>query len=467
MYDKVLKYVQQNRLFDNCNVVITGLSGGPDSVCLLYMLSEMSHKFGFEVRAVHVHHGIRGEEADRDMNLCKELCDKLGVPINIYRYDVPVYASEHSLTCEEAGRILRYESFAAEADKTGESTEHVKVAVAHHMNDQAETVLFNLVRGSGLKGMGGIRPARDQIIRPLLCLERQEIIDYLDSNNISYCIDSTNESVEYTRNKLRNIVIPYLQDNINNGAVRNIASMAEKADEAMDYIAGITDEKTRAFTKGDSNGLLILEEICNEHVFMRKEIMKKCIGYVRGSLKDVTENNICDVNGLFTMQTGRQLDIGGGLIARRTYEGVVISRKAVTNCERSAIDVKVPSVVYPWDSSRAFRFTLKNTEENEKFSNQIYTKTFDYDKIKFGLQLRTRMPKDYIQIDDEGHTKKIKEFFIENKIPQTERNSVVLLADGHHIVWIVGYRISSAYKIDANTTKVLTVEFEGDTNVQN
>lgn len=467
MYEKVMRYVQQNNLFEGCDLVIAGLSGGPDSVCLMYMLSEMALKFGFKVRAVHVHHGIRGEEADNDMNLCIELCSKLGVPIRVFKYNVPDYASEHSLTCEEAGRILRYEAFDTEAKDSGICADNVRIAVAHHMNDQAETVLFNLVRGSGLKGMGGIRPERDRIIRPLLCVDRQEILDYLDSNGISYCIDSTNESVEYTRNKLRNIVIPFLEANINQGAVKNIAGMAEKASQAMDYIEGVTEEKFAVYTRQDKDGLIVLNEICDEHEFICKEIIKKSIGYVRCSLKDVTENNICDVNGLFDMQTGRKLDIGGGLIARKTYEGVLISRNIEDAGKREPIDVVIPSELHPWNQAVTFRFGLKDIEKNEKITNQIYTKTFDYGKIKFGLQLRTRLPKDYIQIDNEGHTKKIKEFFIENKIPQTDRDNVILLADGHHIVWIVGYRISSAYKIGDKTTKVLTVEFEGEPDVQN
>ena len=173
MMKKVLNFVNENRLFEYGDKVILGVSGGADSVCMLHMLCGLKEQLGITLQVVHVNHGIRGEEAHRDEIFVKELCKKLDVPCKVYHLDIPAMAKKKKMSEEEAGRQARYEIFENLATETGAQ----KIAVAHNLNDNSETVLFHLFRGSGLKGLMGIPVKRDKIVRPILCLSRQEIED--------------------------------------------------------------------------------------------------------------------------------------------------------------------------------------------------------------------------------------------------------------------------------------------------
>ena len=200
MRDTVESYIKKNQMIQEGDGIIAAVSGGADSVCLLHVLAKLREKYSLKLEAVHVHHGLRGEEADRDAEFTRALCGRLKVSCRILYAGVKEYAKKHSLSEEEAGRILRYKLLEQEAESREQETGcPVKIAVAHHGDDSAETVLYNLFRGSGLQGMGGIRPVRGRIVRPLLCITREQILQYLDESGLEYCQDSTNQSWDYTR----------------------------------------------------------------------------------------------------------------------------------------------------------------------------------------------------------------------------------------------------------------------------
>ena len=226
-------------MLENTGILVAGLSGGADSVCLVAVLKEIIEKEQLDIRllAVHVNHGIRGTEAERDEQFAKQLCRQLSVEYISRRVDVPSVAHQEKLSEEEAGRILRYRIFKEIATQQEKHTgRKVKIAVAHHQNDQAETVLMNLVRGSSLRGICGIRPVRDNIIRPLLCVSRAQIEEYLTLQGLSYVTDSTNEELVYTRNKIRRELIPYLEKNLNPNAVQKLTELADSVLQAEEYI---------------------------------------------------------------------------------------------------------------------------------------------------------------------------------------------------------------------------------------
>lgn len=208
---KVLSFMKKNHMTDRGDSVLAAVSGGADSVCLLLLLHEMAAELGIKVFAFHMNHGIRGAEADRDERFVMELCERLNIPLTVAHEKVEEYAAERGLSGEEAGRILRYHHLG----ETAEKYQCAKIAVAHHEDDDAETVLLNLFRGSGLAGLSGIRPVRENIIRPLLCVSRKEIEEYLNEQELSWCEDSTNKENDYTRNKIRNELLPWVTENIN------------------------------------------------------------------------------------------------------------------------------------------------------------------------------------------------------------------------------------------------------------
>lgn len=229
---EIKRYIEKNQLIRSGDGVVVGLSGGPDSVFLLYALHTLQARMGFTLRAVHVHHGIRGAEADRDEAFSAELCAKLDIPFQAVHVDAPSYAAQQGLSLEEAARILRYE--ALEAARQQLTTPTAWIAVAHHLDDQAETVLHNLVRGAGLRGLAGMENRRNHVIRPLLSIKREDILKWLEQNNILYVTDSTNADPHYTRNRIRSTVLPELRE-INPEASAHIAHSAALLREADAY----------------------------------------------------------------------------------------------------------------------------------------------------------------------------------------------------------------------------------------
>ena len=228
---KVLSFMKKNHMTDRGDSVLAAVSGGADSVCLLLLLREMAAELGIKVFAFHMNHGIRGAEADRDERFVMELCERLNIPLTVAHEKVEEYAAERGLSGEEAGRILRYHHLG----ETAEKYQCAKIAVAHHEDDDAETVLLNLFRGSGLAGLSGIRPVRENIIRPLLCVSRKEIEEYLNEQELSWCEDSTNKENDYTRNKIRNELLPWVTENINSRAAEHILAVSEFAAQADAY----------------------------------------------------------------------------------------------------------------------------------------------------------------------------------------------------------------------------------------
>ena len=208
---EIKRYIEANQLIRPGDGVVVGLSGGPDSVFLLYALHTLQARMGFTLRAVHVHHGIRGAEADRDEAFSEKLCAKLDIPFQAVHVAAPAYAAQHGLSLEEAARILRYEALEAARQQLTQATA-AWIAVAHHLDDQAETVLHNLVRGAGLRGLAGMENRRNHVIRPLLSIKREDILKWLKQYDIPYVTDSTNADPHYTRNRIRSTVLPELRE---------------------------------------------------------------------------------------------------------------------------------------------------------------------------------------------------------------------------------------------------------------
>lgn len=453
MFNKVKDYVELNKMLDKCRGVVVGLSGGADSVCLLHLLKRLREIYDFELMAVHIHHGIRGDEADKDAAFCQNLCEKWAVPFKLYRYNIPRLAKEEHLTEEEAGRLIRYRCFEECAGK------NYRIAVAHHINDQAETVLFNICRGSGLKGVGGMQPVRGQIIRPLLCCSRDEIENYLAEQEVAYCVDSTNLNEDYSRNALRNRIIPLLVENINSKAVENIALMAKQSRESEKYLEKITDQKYME-SVSYRNRMLLLRRLEREDEFMAKRLLRRAVGEMNHSLKDVGNVHIERLLLLVNQQNGSRCNIKNGLWAERTREGILFYKEEFLG-KREPVDVKIPSEIIPWDNAGSFTFRLIEWSPDKKISNELYTKCFDYDKIENSLQLRSWQSGDIIAIDDDGHHKTMKQYFVDTGVSRADKDNMILLADGNHIMWVVGERIGADYKINDGTRRVLEVNYGG------
>ncbi|MCR5837274.1 MAG: tRNA lysidine(34) synthetase TilS [Lachnospiraceae bacterium] len=441
--------------------VVVGVSGGADSVCLLTMLHSFSKEFDMRLYAVHVNHHIRGNEADEDQKYVVDLCRKLNVECICYDIDAAQIAREMKCSEEEAGREERYRIF-REVKKAKNA---VSIAVAHNLNDVSETILFNLFRGTGIGGLSGIKPVRDDIIRPILCLARREIEEYLSERNIAFRTDSTNLGTDYSRNKLRNVVIPYITHNLNPAADINIAKAGSSLLEIEDYLKAQTETVYDRYVSIEADDYYLSLSIKEEHPAIVKRVIRMIIDKMAGRLKDVTSLHIDIAMGLLGAETGNSADLPYGITVQKSYSHIIFkTKKAQKKYEKDEItDREI------WKDNRYIENDIMTIEKVDLTSESaeefvqnipdlIYTKWIDCDKIKGTLHVRNRQQGDYITIDGAGNTKKLKDFFINEKIPRDERDNILLVADGSHIVWIIGYRLGSYYKVSKNTRQCLVLK---------
>lgn len=463
MIKKVAQYVSEWKMLEKDDKVIVGVSGGADSVCLLFVLLELRKQIGFEIIAVHVNHQLRGEDALRDEEYVRNLCEKEHIPCEIYRKNVELIAKKRKQSLEEAGRNVRKEAF-QEAFHQYRAT---KIALAHHKNDNVETLIMNLARGSGLKGLGGIKPVNGTFIRPLLCLQRKEIEEYLKSRGIAYCTDLTNASDDYTRNRIRNHIIPLLEEGVNSQAVEHISETMENLCRLQEYLEQETQKYYRlSVTEGDKTCLISKEKLESVPKALQGNVIKNALAKLAGAEKDIHLQHIRKLEELMEKQPGKTVNLPYQITAKRCYEGVRLLRgkNAEEAMEEVPIDFSEDGEIRINDIRLSYR-TMMPKEIKEKQFEKSYTKCFDYDIIKdTGIVVRTRRAGDYITIDKNGRKQKLKSYFINEKIPQEERDHILLLAAGNHILWVIGYRRGYACHIGEKTRKVLEIKIDKGEN---
>ncbi len=456
MYEKVKAYVNEQHMLTKTDSVIAGVSGGADSVCLLFILLSLQKEMGFTLTAVHVHHGIRGGAADEDEAFVQELCEKEGVPLLVFHEDVPAYAKEHDLGEEEAGRLLRRQVLEETADQIGAT----KIALAHHRNDNAETLLLNLCRGTGPVGLAGMLPVNGRWIRPLLCVTRREIEDWLKERNIAYCTDETNLEDDYTRNRIRNHVIPYLEENVNPKSVEHMTDTMEQMRQLDAYVEAEADRyyKKCCVKSGETGSGLIIkeEEFAQIPEVLRPYVLRQALFTAAKARKDIAAAHVRALEDLLKKQTGKKIKLPYGLTAVRVYEGIELMPDAGRGMGSTAQEA----------ADALFRMRIFDRPSGPvTFPETPYTKWFDYDIIKNAVVIRHRETGDYLTIDRAGDTQKLKKYFINEKIPASERDKIWLAADGSQIMWVVGYRQNQAYQITDRTRRILEIVYsKGEEN---
>jgi tRNA(Ile)-lysidine synthase len=435
--------------------LIVGLSGGADSVCLLHILNNIRDQLNIEIHAVHVHHGIRGKDADEDAKFAEDLCKGLGIKYHVYYFNVKKLAKKNKLSEEEMGRKIRYQVF----EDVSKELVSSKIAIAHHMNDQAETIIMNALRGTGIKGIAGIRPVRDNIIRPLIECSRKEIEDYCVDNKIHYKEDYTNELEIYTRNKIRHTIIPYIEENFNPNFIASVVNMANLVRNEDDYINKIVLEKADELVEIEDNNYIInLYKFNLLDIVIKRRLIRHILSQI-GSLKNIESKHIDFIIQLSDKEVSKKINLPRGIIARKSYDSIIISVLGEDKISGFEYNLTIPSNVYIEELDRTIKCELLQNDQKNIIPENLYTKWLDYDKIKYNLKVRTRKEGDQIAIKGINGAKKIKKYFIDAKIPKEKRDSIPLLADEENIIWIIGYRISEQYKITEATEKILKVTF--------
>ena len=478
--DKVFSYIEKQGMIFPGHKIVAGVSGGADSVCLLFVLLEYAKKTPIQLAAVHVNHGLR-EDAGEDAEFVRGLCQREGIPFYLKEVNVAELASREKLSLEEAGRLLRYRAFREAAQDFSAD----RIAVAHNGNDRAETMLFHLFRGSGIRGLCGIPPRREEIIRPLLCLERSEIESYLAQRGMSYHTDSTNLEDCYTRNRIRHHLIPIAEQEVSTKAVAHMLRTADMLTELEDYLE-LQTRRARENCVTESEALAVdVEKFLQLHIALRKRLVLALLRELAPGGRDISAVHLEDVLSLFEKTGNPQIDLPFGIRAVRRYDAVFLERggksdvrAAVPICQEPDLPAGLlyQKLVLPVGETQLplhldlgicglAEISVFYAKKEQKVFRNEYTKWLDCDKIIESPVFRFRQTGDFLSLaDGKGGIihKSLKDYMVTEKIPRESRSQVPVLAEGKHVLWLVGYRISEYYKVTENTKRILQVKLLGN-----
>jgi len=463
MIDKVLCTIKKHNLIEKGEGVVVGVSGGPDSVCLLHILCSLKDQLALKLYAVHINHMLRGKEAEQDEIYVRELCGKLGVPLFTAAFDVKEISKKEGISAEEAGREIRYSQFRHFASKAGAT----KIAVAHNKNDQAETILMHIMRGTGLDGLKGMEYMRDGIIRPLLDIERKDIEDYCKVHQLNPRQDSSNLESIYTRNKVRIDLIPCINRLFHVDMVESIHKMCLLIKDDVDFIESSAAMHYERCAESDGEGgvRLDLSKLAAFHPAIRKRVVRHAIKEVKGDLKGIESVHIENIISLIKDgRTGSETHLPNGLRAGISYGFLKIHIRCDDKPFAFSEAIKIPGTTWIQPINSSIESFIENKGANiEDYSNIRYNSLvqfFDYEKLKKGINIRNRREGDIFKPYRSNGTKKLKEYFIDNKIPREERDKIPLVALGNEIVWVIGYKISDKFKVTENTKTVLKLIYK-------
>lgn len=438
---KFLTTIEENKMLSNTDNVIVGFSGGADSVCLLSLFNTYKEKFGIKLVAAHINHGIRGGEAIRDAQFAEELCNKNGIEFHLCEADCIKQAQENGETVEEAGRRIRYGFFSQLCSQNS------RIATAHNANDNAETVLFNLTRGTSLKGVCGIPSVRDNIIRPLIKCTREEIEGYCNENSLEFVTDSTNLSDDYTRNKIRHLVLPVLKQ-INPNICDNVATFC---DSASDINSFLEKEADTAFEKA------VVSQHTYDALYLKtlpKALSSKVIikAFSKLSEKKLDSKKINELYNL--LHNGGRQQVFGNIFAESTKGKFRFFYKtnALVDSQIEVTDIPFSSLYGDFEVEIS-----KYTNSSKKIHQLVLDNLIDYDKIYGKFFLRTRKSGDEFTIYKRKITKTLKKLFNEAGVPIEKRGSIPVLCDEKGVVWVYGFGVNARCRATSESTDIILV----------
>lgn len=449
MDNKILNTIEKHKMLSSDSVLIA-LSGGADSMVLLYFFNKYQQKLGIKLNALHLNHNIRGSEALRDQNFVENYCKKIGVPLTVYSKDIPKLALQSGESIEECGRRLRYELLFGFNNSS-------MIATGHHLDDSAESALFNLIRGTGIAGLRGILPVRDRLIRPLINCSKKEILSYCKEHEIPFVEDSTNQDTSYSRNNIRENLIPIFKE-INPEFLSSFSRNAEILSLYEKYI-GLSVDELLADAKTDEG--YSIKALQNAHPALRRAALANIAKDISGKSCEYRHiqaiEEILKDGGKVTLPNNMQVwAISDHLFApsendfpsqKPTFAEVNISdfNDIYNIYEKTVLFGKIEPQIH---------------NKSQKINNKVFNNLIDYDTIQGNVVLRGRKSGDSVRLFSRGCTKSLKKLFNEAKTPIYERDRLLILADDRGIIWLEGFGVCERCAVSEKTKKTIKIEIK-------
>lgn len=440
MTSKVIKTITEHYMISKGDTVGVGISGGADSVALLHILVTNKELLGIsKIKGIHIHHGIRGDEADRDLNFSKNLCEKLGIEFVCFYADIPAEAMKTGESVEECARRIRYEFFS--------QTDCTRIATAHNLNDNMETVIFNMTRGTSISGLCGIPYIREKYIRPLLDCTRNEIEEYLKMNSLDFVTDSTNLCDDYTRNKIRHHVVPQLFS-INPSFDKAFSNCVDSVKLANDYVMK-NAVKIFKSVKNTAENKYDCKQIKQCHKAVENQVISLILKEQR--VPDVTKKYIDAVSHI--VENGGKANLGGNITA--ISDRVFLHFGEIEDIEYFEFQIenneeKVETPVGVLTIKNLFKEDLQNLNKLE-MQNSV-----DCDRICGNLTVRNRIDGDAYKPANRVN-KKLKKLFNESEVSIYERSKMLIISDDNGIIWTQYFGVADRCKINNNTNKGIMI----------
>jgi len=458
---KVKTTIEKYRMLAVGDVVLVGVSGGPDSIALLHVLYLLKDEYKLTLFVVHVNHMFRGEQARREALFVQELAKEWGLGYRILEKDIPRLIKEKGLSPQDAGHQVRKSVFQEIAHEIGAN----KLALGHHVEDRAETVLLHLIQGTGPEGLAGMPPSSDWIIRPLAENYKQEVIEYCQRNNLTFFLDPSNQKPVYLRNKIRLKLLPYLKKEFNPQMVDSLVRLEDIAIEENRYLDNEVDQALAYVIKEQNIGKITIDigKLDAYHLAIKRRVIRRIYNILRPKEQGLSFTHVQQVLVLIKENKGtKKINLPQGIAIRKIY-----NKLEVIDSELKSSGESQPFNLY-WDIPGTLtlpnKLTLHATyseSEPEAFKD-FFKVVLDGDKINCPLLVRQRKPGDRIKPLGMAGTKKLKDIFIDNKIAREERENVPIICANEEIIWLPGITINDKFKVSSSTKCYLKLELVKD-----
>jgi len=454
LYKQFIAFNENLALFRRRERILLAVSGGVDSIVLLDLFLRVQQEWNLMIAIAHINHGLRGRKSDEEEAYVRNQARSNRLPFYSCKTDVLSYAKSQHQSLEEAGRDIRFGFFSSLINRL----QYTRLALGHQANDQAETILMNLARGSGLRGIGGIRPRREEVIHPLLFASREDIESYARERKLDYVTDASNDDRRFLRNRVRLDIVETLKAAIGPHVVSSICRSGDAAREADAYFRTVSEEVRDEITIKKSGHQIVLDlyKFLSYLKAVQKAILINIIEEMADCQGCIRSSEIIRILQLAERgKSGARVDLRNGVKVFKSRSSLAFIRKKV----------RIPEIIFPVGSSvRITNDVLLISELIQKkgkrivFNDDPAVEYFDYDMLSYPLSLRSVRPGDWFIPLGMKRKKKLHDFFIDEGFPIYQRSMIPLLISGTNIVWIVGYRMDNRYKVGENTKRILKIE---------